>query len=92
MELGGEAEWRGFDNYTALWDSDFFWNALANTFTIGVISTVPQLLMALGLAHLLNYKLRGRGFFRVAVLAPYTPPRSPPRRWSSPSSSTPTTG
>ncbi|WP_374983046.1 carbohydrate ABC transporter permease [Streptomyces fradiae] len=71
VELGGEAEWRGFDNYTALWDSDFFWNALANTFTIGVISTVPQLLMALGLAHLLNYKLRGRGFFRVAVLAPY---------------------
>ncbi|OII64874.1 MULTISPECIES: carbohydrate ABC transporter permease [unclassified Streptomyces] len=71
VELGGEAEWRGFDNYAALRDSDFFWNALANTFTIGVISTVPQLLMALGLAHLLNYKLRGRGFFRVAVLAPY---------------------
>ncbi|MFC8916297.1 carbohydrate ABC transporter permease [Streptomyces sp. NPDC047821] len=71
VELGGQAQWRGLDNYTGLWDSDFFWNALANTFTIGVISTVPQLLMALGLAHLLNYKLRGRGFFRVAVLAPY---------------------
>jgi cellobiose transport system permease protein len=27
--------------------------------------------MALGLAHLLNYRLRGRGFLRVAVLAPY---------------------
>jgi cellobiose transport system permease protein len=27
--------------------------------------------MALGLAHLLNYKLRGRTFFRVAILAPY---------------------
>ncbi|MFG3494309.1 carbohydrate ABC transporter permease [Streptomyces sp. NPDC047928] len=71
VELGGEAEWRGLENYTGLTDSDFFWNALANTFTIGIISTVPQLLMALGLAHLLNYKLRGRGFFRVAVLAPY---------------------
>ncbi|GAA2478825.1 carbohydrate ABC transporter permease [Streptomyces gobitricini] len=71
VELGGEAQWRGFENYTGLWDSDFFWNALVNTFTIGVISTVPQLLMALGLAHLLNYKLRGRGFLRVAVLAPY---------------------
>ncbi|MFJ8587738.1 carbohydrate ABC transporter permease [Streptomyces sp. NPDC093595] len=71
VELGGEAEWRGLGNYTGLWDSEFFWRALANTFTIGVISTVPQLLMALGLAHLLNYKLRGRGFFRVAVLAPY---------------------
>ncbi|MFF8278790.1 carbohydrate ABC transporter permease [Streptomyces lateritius] len=71
VELGGDAEWRGLDNYAHLADSEFFWNALANTFTIGVVSTVPQLLMALGLAHLLNYKLRGRGFFRVAVLAPY---------------------
>ncbi|MEU6949736.1 sugar ABC transporter permease [Streptomyces sp. NPDC046316] len=71
VELGGEAEWRGLDNYTALADSEFFWNALANTFTIGIVSTVPQLLMALGLAHLLNYRLRARGFFRVAVLAPY---------------------
>ncbi|MFD7028633.1 carbohydrate ABC transporter permease [Streptomyces sp. NPDC059917] len=71
VELGGTAQWKGLDNYRALATSEFFWNALANTFTIGVISTVPQLLMALGLAHLLNYRLRGRGFFRVAVLAPY---------------------
>ncbi|AVH94413.1 carbohydrate ABC transporter permease [Streptomyces cinereoruber] len=71
VELGGGAEWKGLENYADLATSEFFWNALANTFTIGVISTVPQLLMALGLAHLLNYKLRGRGFFRVAILAPY---------------------
>ncbi|KQX50729.1 MULTISPECIES: sugar ABC transporter permease [unclassified Streptomyces] len=71
VELGGEAQWKGLENYTDLATSEFFWNALFNTFTIGVISTVPQLLMALGLAHLLNYKLRGRGFFRVAILAPY---------------------
>ncbi|MEU9879100.1 carbohydrate ABC transporter permease [Streptomyces phaeochromogenes] len=64
-------EWVGFDNYTALWDDDRFWNALLNTFTIGVLSTVPQLLMALGLAHLLNYQLRGSTFFRVAALTPY---------------------
>ncbi|MDY0812722.1 sugar ABC transporter permease [Kitasatospora purpeofusca] len=71
VELGGGARWLGLRNYTGLWDSDFFWNALGNTFTIGVISTVPQLLLALGLAHLLNYRMRGRGFLRVAVLAPY---------------------
>ncbi|MFD9306775.1 carbohydrate ABC transporter permease [Streptomyces sp. NPDC060048] len=71
VELGGSARWKGLENYTSLATSEFFWNALANTFTIGAISTVPQLLMALGLAHLLNYKLRGRAFFRVAVLAPY---------------------
>ncbi|MET7442087.1 carbohydrate ABC transporter permease [Streptomyces sp. NPDC005496] len=64
-------EWVGFDNYTSLWEDDRFWNALLNTFTIGVLSTVPQLMMALGLAHLLNYRLRGSTFFRVAALTPY---------------------
>lgn len=71
VELGTDAKWVGFHNYTQLWDNTFFWTALRNTFTLGLISTVPQLMMALGLAHLLNYKLRGRGFFRVAILAPY---------------------
>lgn len=65
------AHYVGFDNYKALWSSEFFWNAARNTLSIGIISTVPQLCMALGLAHLLNYKLRGRTFFRVAMLMPY---------------------
>ncbi|UNZ20824.1 sugar ABC transporter permease [Streptomyces sp. 891-h] len=64
-------EWVGMRNFSRLLEDDFFWNALQNTFTIGVLSTVPQLLMALGLAHLLNYKLRGSTFFRVAMLTPY---------------------
>jgi cellobiose transport system permease protein len=66
-----EMEWVGLDNYTRLLHDDAFWNALMNTFTIGLISTVPQLLMALGLAHILNYKLRGSTFFRVGMLMPY---------------------
>lgn len=71
LQTPNHKEWRGFDNYTALFHDEFFWTALRNTFTIGVISTVPQLMMALGLAHLLNYRLRGRTFFRVAMLLPY---------------------
>jgi cellobiose transport system permease protein len=63
--------WIGLDNYRNLLENKFFWNAFANTVTIGVISTVPQLCMALGIAHLLNYQLRGRTFFRVAMLLPY---------------------
>ncbi|MFI0986249.1 carbohydrate ABC transporter permease [Streptomyces exfoliatus] len=68
------AEWVGLRNYEDLFTgqvSHYFWNALLNTFTLGVLSTVPQLLMALGLAHLLNYRLRARGFLRTALLAPY---------------------
>lgn len=64
-------EWVAFDNYVELWGDSRFWNALRNTITIGVISTVPQLLMALGLAHLLNYRMRASLFFRVASLVPY---------------------
>ncbi|ELS53488.1 carbohydrate ABC transporter permease [Streptomyces viridochromogenes] len=63
--------WAGLDNYRNLLSSDFFWNSLWVTFAIGVISTVPQLLMALGLAHLLNYKLRGSTVWRVVMLTPY---------------------
>ncbi len=64
-------EWVGLRNFSRLLDDDFFWNALANTVTIGLLSTVPQLLIALGLAHLLHHRLRGSAFFRVAVLTPY---------------------
>ncbi|MFB8138244.1 carbohydrate ABC transporter permease [Streptomyces parvus] len=71
LQTSGEMEWRGIANYTALFTDEYFWTSLRNTFTIGVLSTVPQLAMALGLAHLLNYKLRGRTFIRTAILLPY---------------------
>ncbi|WP_329399101.1 sugar ABC transporter permease [Streptomyces melanogenes] len=66
-----EMHWVGLRNFSRLLSDEFFWNALRNTFTIGVISTVPQLLIALCVAHLLHFKLRGSMFFRVAVLTPY---------------------
>ncbi|MEU8650339.1 sugar ABC transporter permease [Streptomyces sp. NPDC048737] len=71
MTAPTDMEWVGLRNYTRIFDDEFFWNAAENTLTIGVISTVPQLLMAMGLAHILNYKLRGSTFFRVTMLAPY---------------------
>ncbi|MFF1795806.1 carbohydrate ABC transporter permease, partial [Kitasatospora sp. NPDC058263] len=71
LQTTDRMDWVGAQNYTRLLADPFFWNALRNTFTIGVLSTVPQLLMALGLAHLLNYRLRGRSFYRVAMLMPY---------------------
>ncbi|WP_138899213.1 carbohydrate ABC transporter permease, partial [Streptomyces chryseus] len=71
LSAPNDMEWVGLHNYTRLLEDEFFWNALRNTFTIGVLSTVPQLLMALGIAHLLNYRLRASAFFRVAILTPY---------------------
>jgi cellobiose transport system permease protein len=70
-KLGGRMTWAGLDNYGWLFTNPDFYNALWKTITIGVLSTVPQLMLALGLAHLLNYRLRGRTFLRIAMLMPY---------------------
>ena len=60
----------GFRNYGQLLADPYFWNSLRNTGSIWVLSTVPQLLGALGLAHVLNRRLRLRTLFRVGMLAP----------------------
>ena len=60
----------GLDNYTALIHDSYFWNAVENTLGIWVISTVPQLFLALVFAHFLNTRLRARTFFRMSVLLP----------------------
>jgi cellobiose transport system permease protein len=60
----------GLDNYSALLSDGYFWNATFNTLSIGVLSTVPQLMLAIWLAHLLNRRLRFQTLFRVALLLP----------------------
>ena len=60
----------GLDNYTALIHDSYFWNAVENTLGIWVLSTVPQLVLALVFAHFLNTRLRARTFFRMSVLLP----------------------
>ena len=60
----------GLDNYRALYHDSYFWNAVENTLGIWVLSTVPQLILALGLAYLVNTKLRARSLFRMSILLP----------------------
>lgn len=60
----------GTENYAQLLKDDFFWNALFNTVSIWVLSTVPQLIFALLLAHVLNSRLRGETFWRTGLLLP----------------------
>ena len=68
----GQQTFIGFDNFTRLAADPRFWNAMLNTFAIFIISTVPQLVIALGLAHLLNHvRLRFATGFRMAMLVPY---------------------
>ncbi|WP_420117700.1 carbohydrate ABC transporter permease [Micromonospora sp.] len=66
--------WAGFANFTRLFGDEDFWNALYNTFGIFLLSSVPQLLLALVVASLLNRKLRAQTWWRVGVLLPYVTP------------------
>ncbi|MGW1246727.1 carbohydrate ABC transporter permease [Streptomyces sp. NPDC002535] len=68
--LSGQGEWVGLENFRRLLgDADFF-TALFNTLSIFVLSTVPQLLAALGVAWLLDRHLRARTVWRALVLVP----------------------
>ncbi len=71
FQLGTPMTFVGLENYRWLFDSPEFYNSLWRTITIGVLATVPQLMLALGLAHLLNYRMVVRNFFRISMLMPY---------------------
>jgi cellobiose transport system permease protein len=66
--------WAGLANFRRLFGDDAFWNALYNSFGIFILSTVPQLLLALIIASLLNRRLRGQTWFRIGALLPYVTP------------------
>src|SRR5262249_52973188 len=60
----------GLANYRDLVGDDYFWNAAKNTFVLMVMCSVPQLVLALLIAHVLNARLRMRTLFRMGVLLP----------------------
>ena len=68
--LEHDANFIGLDNYTALMHDEYFWHAVVNTLGIWVLSTIPQLVLALVIAHVLNRSLRVRTFFRMSILLP----------------------
>ncbi|HET9143806.1 sugar ABC transporter permease [Actinophytocola sp.] len=61
----------GLENYATLLGDDQFWNALVNTVSIFLLSSVPQVIIAVLLAALLNTNLRASTGWRVGVLVPY---------------------
>ncbi len=72
--LDGPAGFTGFANYGRLFTDPHFYNALANTASIFVVATVPQLVAALGIAALLDRPLRGRTAWQAVVLLPNVVP------------------
>jgi cellobiose transport system permease protein len=61
----------GFDNFAWVLGQTQFWLALRNTISIFLLSAVPQLVIALAIAAVLDSNLRGKTFWRMGVLLPY---------------------
>ena len=71
-EVGAdEPTFIGLENYRTLFEDDQFWNALFNSFSIFVLSSGPQIVVAVAIAALLNENLRARTGWRMGVLLPY---------------------
>jgi len=69
--LGGQGEFVGFENFAFVFQEPNFWKGLRNTFSIFLLSTIPQLMVAILIAALLDANLRARTFWRMGVLVPY---------------------
>ncbi len=67
----GGAQWSGLDNFRQLIHDASFWIALRNTVYYTVFHIPLTLAASLGLALLLNRKLRGVSFFRTVAFFPY---------------------
>lgn len=61
----------GLGNIRLLLTDALIWRALGNTLYFLVIHIPLQLIIALGLAQLLNQKIRGRAFFRATYFLPF---------------------
>lgn len=61
----------GFDQYAYVLGNPKFWIALRNTFSIFLLSSIPQLIIAIFIAALLDRNIRAKTFWRMGVLLPY---------------------
>jgi cellobiose transport system permease protein len=64
-------EFIGFDQYAWVLSQPKFWIALRNTFSIFLLSSVPQLILAIFIAAMLDQNIRAKTFWRMSVLIPY---------------------
>lgn len=69
--IGGQGDFIGVENYVTVLGQPYFWSSLRNTFSIFLLSSVPQVILAIGIAAFLDYNLRAKTLWRMGVLLPY---------------------
>ena len=68
--LKGQGDFIGLENYASVLSDPFFWNAFGNTVSIFLLSAIPQLVIATGIAALLDQAIRGKTFWRMSIMLP----------------------
>jgi multiple sugar transport system permease protein len=69
VRSGGVSGW-SLGNFSRLFSDQFFVAALGHTLVYATSALTLEFLLGLGLAVLMNNQLRGRSFFRAALLVP----------------------
>ena len=72
----GYGEWHfvGLTNYKNLFQDDIIWGSYLFTFKYAIVASVLTNVIALGLALLLNSKLKAQSLFRGVFFVPYILP------------------
>jgi multiple sugar transport system permease protein len=74
FQIIGAPKWVGMQNYEALWTDPAFWTSARNTLVFAVISVPLKLIIALGLALLLNRATALSSFYRTVFYLPFLMP------------------
>lgn len=64
----------GLEHFAEILSNPLFWNALSNTMVWTISNVIFQLLIGLGLALLLNNKIKFKVIYFVAILIPWATP------------------
>jgi cellobiose transport system permease protein len=69
--ISGQGDFIGFQNYVDILGQPRFYTGLRNTFSIFLLSSVPQIIAAIAIAAVLDQNIRAKTFWRMGVLLPY---------------------
>lgn len=70
-QVRGTGEFIGFDQYLWILGQEKFWIALRNTFSIFLLSSIPQMILAMYIAAALDRNIKAKTFWRMSSLLPY---------------------
>jgi multiple sugar transport system permease protein len=63
--------WIGLENYSTAFTNDpLFWTAVGNTCIYALLTLIPGTAISIGLATMLNARVRGQAFFRAIYFMP----------------------